>query len=158
MNVQFVNSYKTFKNRQTSKAESEVLKEDLRGRVSYFSDRYYSANLRFVEVLTSQIRCSRYSVLDNLQRLLRDLIKRKAMSLLEALLARDMDKYHATLLIDRASLNDIDHYTRLTLMLDDIDEGSHTYIDTIDDIARSMLTQKTLNDEICKLIVVVCDN
>lgn len=78
--------------------------------------------------------------------------------MLEALLSRDMDKYFGTMVIDEPSPNDTELFQQLISMLDGINDASVPYMDTVDSIARALLTQKKLNDEICKLIVMLCDN
>lgn len=77
--------------------------------------------------------------------------------MLEALLARNMEKYFETLLITQPNSADVESFTNLTKHLDDINENEADYMDCIDNLSRALLTEKRLNDEICKLIVMLCD-
>ena len=150
--VEFINTYKSYKSRGHRAGglgdEVETLREDCRAKISYFAEK-------FVELVTVQIRGSKFSQLDSLQRIMKNLLKRKSMSMLEAVMSANPDAWFTLLMINEPNHSDYDEFNKLLLAwrdLEDVGTGLGQE-DSIDIFVKEILQNKKLNEEICRLVI-----
>ena len=149
--IDFMNNYKSFKAkavRQGGLAEqSEQLREDCRAKITYFAEK-------FVDLVTAQIKCNKFSLIDNLQRVLKTLLKRKSLSLLEAVTTKNVEAWFTLLMITDPTSLDHNDFSSCMQMWQELEEASpYDREDMIDEFVKHILQNRKLNEEICKLVI-----
>lgn len=157
-NVEFVNTFKTFKSKNARQGvisdQLETVKEDCRSKVAYFSERY-SRLTRFVELVTGNIRGNKFSLIDNLQRILKNVLKRKALSLLESVMTNNHEAWFFLLMVTEPTSSELADFYRLVDRWAELDGRPIKYEEMVDDFVKGILQNKKLNEEICKLVIYI---
>ena len=108
-----------------------------------------------MEVITSQVRCNRFSVIETLQRVLKDVMRRKSLSMLETIFTSAPENWFQLLMIENPTASEVSEFFSLKEMLEAINKDSRTYFEDMDCFVKTILQNKKLNEEICKLMVFI---
>lgn len=150
--VEFVNTYKNFKkakgkDTQIFNEELERIKDDCRARIGYFSDK-------FVELVTGATRANKFNQVEALQRILKGALRRKSLSLLEAIMDENSEAWFQLLMTDEPSQFETEQFMKVINMWRSLEELSpDQFEETADEFVKTILQNRILNEEICKLVI-----
>lgn len=92
--------------------------------------------------------------MDQLQRILKTVLKRKALSLLEAVMMDNHEAYFHLLMVNEPNGGEVDEFNNHVTAWQELEHVSPTQTeDHIDELAKAVLQNKKLNEEICKLVI-----
>ena len=152
MNVEFVNTYKAYRSKSARQGagdgDAERAKEECRARVSYFAER-------FVEMVTGNIRGNKFALVDRLQRVVKTVLKRKALSLVESVMAGNSEAWFGLLGVEEPSGTDSEEYGEVLRKWEEVRNGGWGEEEVVDEFVKGILQNRILNEEICKLVIYV---
>ena len=105
--------------------------------------------------MTGNIRGNKFSLIDNLQRILKNVLKRKALGLLESVMTNNHEAWFFLLMIQEPTSSELSEFYGLVDQWGELEGKTIKYEEIIDEFTKSILQNKKLNEEVCKLVIYI---